>query len=72
MKTGQKIRHIRLAKKLTLAEVENAAGIANGNLSRIERGDQWISEDKLHTLAAALGVTVAIFSRGKFDLTPPG
>lgn len=67
MKTGAKIREIRLAKGLKLAEVENAAGIANGNLSRIERSDQWISEDKLVALAEAMGVKVADFFIEKFD-----
>jgi SOS-response transcriptional repressor LexA len=61
MKTGQKIREIRLARNMKLAEVENLAGIANGNLSRIERGEQWISEEKLDSLADALGVVVADF-----------
>ncbi|MFL9927170.1 LexA family transcriptional regulator [Herbaspirillum lusitanum] len=65
MKTGQKIREIRLARNMKLAEVENLAGIANGNLSRIERGEQWISEDKLDSLADALGVVVADFFSGE-------
>lgn len=67
MKTGEKIRAIRKEKKLTLAEVENAAGIANGNLSRIERGDQWLTEEKLRALAAVLGVQVADFFTESFD-----
>lgn len=69
MKTGQKIREIRLSKGMKLAEVENRAGIANGNLSRIERGDQWISEEKLEALADALNVQVADFFKSeKFDV----
>jgi SOS-response transcriptional repressor LexA len=61
MKTGEKIRQIRQAAGLNLADVENAAGISNGNLSRIERGSQWISEEKLYALANALGVQVSDF-----------
>jgi SOS-response transcriptional repressor LexA len=67
MKTGQKIREIRLARNMKLAEVENLAGIANGNLSRIERGEQWISEDKLDSLADALGVAIADFFSEKSE-----
>lgn len=61
MKTGEKIRKIRKARGLTLAEVENLAGISNGNLSRIERGDQWVSEEVLFALARVLEVPVADF-----------
>jgi len=68
MKTGEKIRAIRLAKKMTLAEVEHAADLTGGNLSRVERGTQWLSEEKLHALADALGVEVADFFLEKFDL----
>lgn len=68
MKTGEKIREIRKAKKLTIDEVEHAVGLSAGNLSRIERGEQWISEEKLHGLAAALGVKVAdFFTEEPFD-----
>lgn len=64
MKIGSKIREIRLQKGMTLAEVENRANIANGNLSRIERGVQWLTEQKFTDLAGALGVTVADFFGG--------
>jgi SOS-response transcriptional repressor LexA len=61
MKTGDKIRQIRNAKNLTLAEVENRAGLSEGNLSRVERGKQWLSEEKFLALAAALDVKIAEF-----------
>lgn len=61
MKTGQKIRQIRKAKGLTLSEVENLAGLSEGNLSRVERGTQWLSEEKLFSVAKALGVNPAEF-----------
>lgn len=46
---------------MTLAEVEGAIGLSDGNLSRIERGEQWLSEDLLWKLAKALGVSPAQF-----------
>lgn len=61
MKTGQKIRQIRKAKGLTLSEVENRAGLSEGNLSRVERGTQWLSEEKLFAVAKALDVNPAEF-----------
>lgn len=61
MKIGQKIREIRLAKKLTLADVEYTSGLASGNLSRVERGAQWLSEENLFAIAKALNVPAAAF-----------
>lgn len=61
MKVGERIREIRKAKGLKLSEVENRAGLTEGNLSRIERGVQWLSEDKFYALAAALGVAPTQF-----------
>lgn len=67
MTVGEKIRAIRVAKKMTLAEVEGRAGLTDGNLSRIERGKQWVSEEVLRNIAQALMVRVADF----FDDTEP-
>ncbi|MBW9334553.1 helix-turn-helix transcriptional regulator [Herbaspirillum sp. RU 5E] len=61
MKIGEKIRLIRKARDLNLADIENAIGMANGNLSRIERGAQWPSEETLKEIATALGVHVSAF-----------
>lgn len=61
MKIGRKIREIREGKGLTLAEVAHRMGMSDGNLSRIERGTQWLSEEKLFSLAEALGVNPAEF-----------
>lgn len=58
-KVGKQIRAYRKAKKLTISDVENKAGLSEGNLSRIERGIQWVSEEKLNSIAEALGVKVA-------------
>lgn len=61
MTAGEKIREIRTAKKMTLAEVEGRAGLTDGNLSRIERGKQWVSEEVLRSIADAMMVRVADF-----------
>jgi transcriptional regulator with XRE-family HTH domain len=61
MKVGKRIRQIRKAAGMTLADVEARAGLSDGNLSRIERGEQWISEEKLYSLAEALSVQAADF-----------
>ena len=61
MKTGERIRAIRKAKGLKISEVESRAGLSEGNLSRVERGHQWLSEEKLFALANALGVKVSDF-----------
>ena len=61
MTAGEKIRAIRLAKEMTIAEVEARADLTVGNLSRIERGRQWVSEEVLRRIAQALLVRVADF-----------
>lgn len=69
MKVGDRIREIRKAKGLKLSEVENRAGLTEGNLSRIERGVQWLSEEKFYALAAALDVAPTQFF-GPAEATP--
>jgi len=54
---------------MTLAEVEGRAGLTDGNLSRIERGKQWVSEEVLRNIAQALLVRVAEFFED-FDTIP--
>lgn len=61
MKVGKKIRAIRQAKGLKIADIEAKAGLSDGNLSRIERGVQWLSEEKIFSLAAALDVDAGDF-----------
>jgi transcriptional regulator with XRE-family HTH domain len=61
MGIGQKIKQYRIDKGLTLADVETRAGLADGNLSRIERGKQWLTEEKLYAIADALRVHPAEF-----------
>lgn len=61
MKFGKRIKEIREAKDLTMTDVEKRAGLKVGNISRIEKGTQWVSEDSLYSIADALGVPVASF-----------
>lgn len=61
MSTGEKIRQVREGLGLTLAEVEARAGLSDGTLSRIERGKQWLTEQKLYSIADALNISPAAF-----------
>lgn len=66
MKFGAQVRKIRKHKGLTLSEVELRAGLPDGNLSRIERGLQWVNEEKLYAIASALEVAPAtLFTEGE-------
>jgi transcriptional regulator with XRE-family HTH domain len=71
MTVGEKIRAIRLAKEMTIAEVEARAGLTDGNLSRIERGKQWVSEEVLRNIARALSVRVAEFFEDGIPVEAP-
>lgn len=59
MKFGKRIKEIRLSRELTMTDVENRAGLKVGNISRIEKGTQWVSEESLHAIAKALDVPVS-------------
>ncbi|MBK5075196.1 helix-turn-helix transcriptional regulator [Budviciaceae bacterium CWB-B4] len=59
MKTGERIRALRKAKKMTILELATAIGSDVGNVSRLERGVQGYKESTLKNIADALGVTVA-------------
>ncbi len=53
---GQRLRRIRLARKLTLSKVATSAGISEGFLSQIERGVGNASIATLRSVAGVLGV----------------
>lgn len=55
---GEKIRFHRKASGLTLQQMEAITGINNGNLSRIERGAQNLTEPTLSKIAGAFGITL--------------
>jgi transcriptional regulator with XRE-family HTH domain len=56
---GQAIRKLRKIKGWTLLELANAADSDPGNISRIERGLQPITEDMLGKLSNALGIPIS-------------
>lgn len=58
---GEKIRDLRKAKKLTLAEVAAATGLSIGHLSQVERGISAPSVRHLQSIGVALGVKLSWF-----------
>lgn len=71
---GQAVRALRKERQLTLQQLADSipGNFDAGNLSRFERGEQGISENKLHELCAALGVSVSdlyAMTEGKRGLT---
>ena len=56
---GARVRGFRTARKLTLRQVAEKAGVSESFLSQVERGASGVSISTLHTIAAALGLTVA-------------
>lgn len=59
MNIGNRIRQLRLAKNMKIAELAEAVGIDAANISRLETGKQkQFSEQALNRLAQALSVSV--------------
>ncbi|HBU4073811.1 TPA: helix-turn-helix transcriptional regulator, partial [Klebsiella pneumoniae] len=59
MKIGSRIRQLRLAKNIKIAELAEAVGVDAANISRLETGKQkQFSEQTLNRLAQALSVSV--------------
>ncbi len=56
---GARLRGFRQARKLTLRQVADKAGVSESFLSQVERGASGVSVSTLHTIAGALGLTVA-------------
>lgn len=54
-----RIREIRKAKKLTLADISDSTGFSIAYLSDIERGNRPGSHVSLQRIADALGVSIA-------------
>ncbi|WP_162558001.1 helix-turn-helix domain-containing protein, partial [Klebsiella pneumoniae] len=55
MKIGSRIRQLRLAKNIKIAELAEAVGVDAANISRLETGKQkQFSEQTLNRLAQAL------------------
>jgi len=58
---GEKIRQLRLDRRLTLEETAERAGCTPGFLSQVERGQAVPSITMLYAIAQALGVQVTYF-----------
>ncbi|MDT3640996.1 helix-turn-helix transcriptional regulator, partial [Cronobacter sakazakii] len=62
MNIGNRVRQLRLAKNMKIAELADAVEVDAANISRLETGKQkQFTEQTLNRLAQALGVTVADF-----------
>lgn len=64
MKLGAEIRRRRQALKWTLEDMVEKVGSDTGNLSRVERGLQGVTEEMLRKLAQAFGCTIADLYNG--------
>jgi transcriptional regulator with XRE-family HTH domain len=54
---GERLRELRIGRRLTLKEVASKAGVTEGFLSQVERGRSSPSLKTLQALANALGLT---------------
>ncbi len=70
MTIGPNIRRIRTARGLTLEDVATAAGTDTGNLSRLERDKQSVSQALLQRIADAMGVQPQDFYAGGTEEGP--
>ena len=69
---GWAIRKVRQGQDRTLDDVADAIGSDAGNLSRVERGEQWPPEAQLNAVALELGLNASdllrLAERGENDL----
>jgi len=56
---GWAIRQIRQARGWKLEDLAHMVGTDQGNLSKFERGEQWISEELLKKLSTALETPIS-------------
>ncbi len=71
MSLGSAIRKQRKSLYLTLQALANAIGADSGNLSRIERGEQGVTEVMLRKLCSALDCTPAfLYAQSELNQTP--
>jgi transcriptional regulator with XRE-family HTH domain len=56
---GERLRAIRLLRRLTLREVAQAAGVSESFVSQLERGRSSASVATLQRLASALGIEIS-------------
>ena len=69
---GVRIREVREAKGVTLADGATCAGISYSYLSDVERGRRLPSLEVLDAIAGALGVTVVVLLKGLYPWDAEG
>ena len=67
-RVGERIKKLRLAKKMSQTDLRVMLGISSGNLSDIERGRQYPSAPALVALSEALGCSVDYLLTGKDEV----
>jgi transcriptional regulator with XRE-family HTH domain len=67
---GQRLRAIRLLRRLTLREVAESAGVSESFVSQLERGRSSASVATLQRLAAAVGIEVSDLFSGESQSGP--
>lgn len=67
---GQRVKAIRTAKKLRIADVASRAGLSGSTISKVENGQMSMTYDKLIQLAEGLGVELSALFAG--EETPGG
>lgn len=68
MSLGERIRALRLERKLTLQQVADVFGITRASVAGWERGDSRPDQDKLSRLARSLGTTVEYLLTGSITV----
>jgi transcriptional regulator with XRE-family HTH domain len=67
---GERLRAIRLLRRLTLREVAEAAGVSESFVSQLERGRSSASVATLQRLAAAVGIEISDLFAGEQQSGP--
>jgi ribosome-binding protein aMBF1 (putative translation factor) len=65
-KLGSRVLQQRLAAGLTQQQLASASGVAQADISRIERGQSNPTAETLEALAGPLGVTLDFVPAGEF------
>jgi transcriptional regulator with XRE-family HTH domain len=70
LELGERLRAIRVLRRLTLREVADAAGVSESFVSQLERGRSNASVATLQRLAAALGIEISDLFAGEREAGP--
>ncbi|HLX31646.1 MAG TPA: cupin domain-containing protein [Gaiellaceae bacterium] len=70
LELGERLRAIRLLRRLTLRDVALAAGVSESFVSQLERGRSSASVATLQRLAAALGIEITDLFDGRHPSQP--